>query len=689
MNIKTILLLAVAAGLSTVLQAQKKQKASTNNDFNTGVVSPGGTINIQITVGEKLTWSVQHKGQQVIVPSAIALHLQSGEVLGDKATLLSAKGATVYSKFAALHYKKDSVDDSYNQLTLLFKGDYGVIFRAYNDGVAYRFFSNRKDSLTIISEEANFNFPDDDMAYIPYANDPHEGDKYQTSFENLYQHIKLSEFVKDTVAFAPVLVELSGGKKAVITEADLEEYPGMFLQGYNFQSLLANMHPGVPLENIRIRGGYNLHGDFAPYVLEEKPNQHNDAQYLVAKRAGYIARTAGTRNFPWRVMVISENDKELLNSDMVYKLASPSRLTDVSWIKPGKVAWDWWNDWNISHVNFKAGVNTATYKYYIDFASANHIENILLDAGWSNGKDLMKIIPEINMPEIVAYGNQKNVGVWLWGGSMPMANKMDEVVEYYSKLGIKGFKIDFMDRDDQGMVQFYYRLAKKAAENHLMIDYHGAYKPTGLQRTYPNVMNFEGVRGLENAKWSAADMPPYDVTIPFTRMLAGPMDYTPGAMKNANKTNFRPIYAAPMSQGTRCHQLAMYIVFEAPFEMLSDNPNNYVREQESTNFISSIPTIFNETVALDSKVGEYAAIARRNGNTWYVGAMGNWDAHDITIDLSFLGAGNYEAEIFKDGINADRDATDYTREVIKVSATDKLIVHLSTGGGWAARIYPK
>lgn len=661
MNIKTIALLLAAVCAAPFAYAQKNV-SQTNK-----VTSPDGNIVVEVSAGPRLLWLVSHKGQPVITPSPINMITDYGDTLGYTCKVLSAKVETANDVYPTLNYKKDSVVDNYNELMLQCKGDFGVIFRVYNEGVAYRFFTKKDFALTIASEEANFNFAEDDSAYIPYVNDPHEGDKFQTSFENLYQHIKLSRFVKDTVAFAPVLVELANGKKVVITEADLEDYPGMFLQGGT---------------------GNNLHGVFAPFVLETKPNTYNSAQVLVRKRADYIAKTTGKREFPWRVVIISENDKDLLNSDMVYKLASPSRLENTGWIKPGKVAWDWWNDWNISHVNFSAGVNTETYKVYIDFAAANHIEYILMDAGWSDGKDLMKIVPAIDLPAIIDYAKQKNVGVWLWGGSEPMRSKMDEVLEYYAKLGIKGFKIDFMDRDDQQMVQFYYTLAQKAAEHHLMIDYHGAYKPTGLQRTYPNVVNFEGVRGLENAKWSAADMPPYDVTIPFTRMVAGPMDYTPGAMKNATKKDFHPVYDAPFSQGTRCHQLAMYIVYEAPFEMLSDNPNNYMKEQECTNFIASVPTTFNQTVALNSKVAQYAAIARRNGKTWFVGAIGNWSPQDITIDLSFLGSGTYEAEIFKDGINAGKDANDYAKEIIKVSAGDKLPVHLSAGGGWAARIYP-
>ena len=655
---KNILLILVT--ITSQLEAQKMKTFT--------IASPDGGIEVKVIAGEKLQWTATHRSQTILAPSTISLTLYSGEVLGNNPEIRNPKSETINNKIAAINYKKETVPDNYNQLTLNCKGDYGIIFRAYNDGVAYRFFTKKKDSLIVRSEEANFNFSDDDSAYIPYSNDPHNKDKYQCSFENTYQHIRLSQFVKDTVAFAPVLVELANNKKAVITEADLEEYPGMFLT------------------NGKTTNG--LSGDFAPYVLTQLQNERNPVQALVTRRAGFIAKTKGTRTFPWRIVIISTNDKDLLNNDMVYRLASPSRVTDVSWIRPGKVAWDWWNDWNIAHVDFRAGVNTATYKYYADFAAANHIDYILLDEGWSDDRDIMKIVPEINLKDIIDYAAKKNVGVWLWMGSYPLDQKMEEAFSTYSKLGVRGFKIDFMDRDDQSMVEYYYRVAKTAATHHIMVDFHGAYKPTGLQRTYPNVVNVEGVHGMEQLKWSNPDMPKFDVTIPFVRMIAGPMDYTPGAMRNATKQSFRPIYSQPMSQGTRCHQLAMYIMYEAPFEMLSDNPTVYMREQESVNFIASIPTTFDETVALDGKVGEYALMARRKAREWYVGGMSNWNARDVTIDLSFLKDGNYEAEIFKDGINADRDATDYKKEVIKVSSKEKLNVYLSNGGGWAARIYP-
>lgn len=656
-----LLLVLSALFLSVVINAQKAKTYS--------LTSPNGAVQININAASKLTWSVTQQSQVIIEPSAVAMHLNDGKVLGENAQIISAKKENVNTTIAALFYKKDTIEDNYTQLTLNCKDDYGIIFRAYNDAAAYRFFTKKKDSIIIQSEDAEFNFTDNDSAWIPYSNDPHNGDKYECSFENIYQHIPLSQFVKDSVAFLPVLVDLKNNKKALITEADLEEYPGMFLTN--------------------TATGFGLRGDYAPYALEQVQNERNPVQALVTKRADYIAKTQGTKSFPWRVVIISNNDKDLLNNDMVYRLASPNRVNDVSWIKPGKVAWDWWNDWNISHVDFRAGINTETYKYFIDFASANHIEYILLDEGWSDDKDIMKIVPAIDLKEIISYAAQKNVGVWLWMGSYPLDQKMNEIFTTYSRMGVKGFKIDFMDRDDQPMVEFYYNVAKLAAENNVMVDFHGAYKPTGLMRTYPNVVNCEGVHGMEQLKWGHDDQVTYDVSIPFIRMVAGPMDYTPGAMRNANKESFRPVNEMPMSQGTRCHQLAMYIMYEAPFEMLSDNPTAYLKEQESADFISSVPTTFDETIALDGKVGAYCVIARRKGNTWFVSAMNNWTARDINIDLSFLQTGNYEAQIFKDGINADRDATDYKKETKSLSSTDKLNVHLAPGGGWAAKVEVK
>jgi alpha-glucosidase len=643
---------------SSMLIAQKDKSFEIN--------SPDGVITVKIEAGAKLKWSVMHDGQQIILPSAISLQLEDGEVLGDNSTIINTQKEEINKIIAAINYIKANIPDNYNQLTINFKGDYGVIFRVYNDAAAYRFFTKKKGEVIIKNEEANFNFAGDYETFMPFMWDYRDNKIFNSSFEALYHEITFSQFPKDSLAFLPLLVDVGNNKKVVITEVDLEDYPGMYMNINETQK--------------------GLKGVYAPYPLEAKLGGFGGINYVPTKRADYIAKTKGTRNFPWRVVVISKSDKELLGNDIVQKLASPPRFTDISWINPGQVAWDWWNNWNISHVDFKAGINTLTYKYYIDFAAANKIKYIIMDGGWSKLNELKKSIPEINLQEIIDYGKQKGVDVILWASWYYVTQQMDEVFPLYSKMGVKGFKIDFVDRDDQVAVESIYKIAKKAAEHHLLVDFHGMYKPTGIQRTYPNVIGFEGVKGLENYKWAIEDQPRYIVTIPYIRMLAGPMDYTPGAMRNANKANFRPINDNPMSQGTRCQQLAMYVIFEAPLQMLSDNPTIYMKEQECTDFITKVPTTFDETVPLDGKVGEYTAIARRKGDTWFVGAMTNWNPRDLTLDFSFLGDGTYNVVVFKDGVNADRDGTDYKKEIIKISSGDKLNIQLAPGGGWAARI---
>jgi alpha-glucosidase len=628
--------------------------------------SPDGKILVKIEPGSKLVWSVNHKGQSILAPSAISLQLDDGQVLGDNAAIISAPSKSVNTSFAAIHYKKDIIRDQYNQITLNCKDGYGIIFRAYNDAVAYRFFTNRKGEIVIRNEEANFNFESDHKAFIPVQWDYRGGQNFNSSFEALYREIPLSKFPKDSLAFLPVLVDVGSNKKVVVLEADLDDYPGMY----------------VDLNET----GKGLKGEFAPYPLEVKQGGYNKLNLVPTQRADYIGKTKATRNFPWRVLVMSEEDKELLNNDIIQKLATPNQLKDISWIKPGQVAWDWWNNWNIAGVGFKAGINTDTYKYYIDFASANHIPYIIMDAGWSDELDLYKLNKDIDLASIISYGNEKNVGVILWASWYAVLHQSDKAFPHYASMGVKGFKIDFIDRDDQVAVASTYSIAKKAADHKLLVDYHGIYKPTGLQRTYPNVIGYEGVKGLENYKWADEDQPRYAVTIPFIRMMAGPMDYTPGAMRNSNQRNFRAIGDNPMSKGTRCNQLAMYVVYEAPLQMLSDNPTTYMKEKECTDFIVKVPVTFDETVPLDSKVAEYVSIARRKGDTWFIGAMTNWTPRELVLDLSFLPPGKYEAEVLKDGINADRDGTDYKREVVTFSSGDKVNIRLSGGGGWVARL---
>jgi alpha-glucosidase len=655
---KSMKLLLVLLLGSTMVFAQKEQSFE--------VKSFDGEISLKVNAGKILQWAVIHKGKTIIEPSTIALELEGGEVLGKDLKIKSSEATSNNSNFKAVNYKKSLVEDRYNQLVVTFKNDFSVSFRVYNDGVAYRFFTTKKGEIIIKNEVANFNFSANHKAFVPYMWDYRDDLIFNNSFEAEYEEANISEFRKDSLAFLPLMVDAGNNIKVVILEADLENYPGMYLD-------INETNKGFK-------------GVFAPYPLDTRFGGYENMNVIPTKRANYIAVSEGKSQFPWRAVVISEKHTELLNNDMVQKLASPCRIEDPSWIVPGQVSWDYWNDWNISHVDFKSGMNNETYEYYIDFASANNIPYIIVDWGWSSKRDLFDLNEKIDLKKVVDYGKNKNVGVIIWASWHATTQQMDKAFPYYAEMGVKGFKIDFIDRDDQIAVASLYEIAQKAAENELIINYHGVYKPTGLNRTYPNVVNYEGVKGLENMKWADYDAMRYDVTIPYIRMLAGPMDYTPGAMRNATKENFVASNSRPMSKGTRAHQVAMYVVFDAPLQMLADDPTTYMREQESTDFIVKVPTIYDETVALDGKVGEYVALARRKGNTWFVGAMGNWDEHTLELDFSFLGKGNYKAVVFKDGVNANRDATDYKVEEIIISSSDKLKIDLSNGGGWAARI---
>jgi alpha-glucosidase len=649
---------------STSVFAQKTYEVKSPNDQLKAIVSVNKT--------EGITIALDHDGTEVLAPSEISMTLANGKELGADPKVSGVSRKSVNTVIPSPVYKKSEVKDNYNELTINFKGNYGIIFRAYDEGFAYRFFTKMKDSIIVQNEKANFNFSKDHTTFTPYANStkPTLEEQFSNSFEQEYVYDPITKLNNKRLIILPMIVNLDNGKKLCVTEADLNSYPGMFL----------NNSTDKP----------TLNALFAGYPKRVEQGGHNNLQMLVKERENYIARTKGTRDFPWRVFVVSANDKDLLNCDMVYKLATPNQLSDISWIKPGKVAWDWWNDWNIYGVDFRAGINNDTYKYYIDFASKNGIEYVILDEGWAVNKkaDLLQVIPEIDIQELVNYGKGKNVGIILWAGYHAFDRDMKNVVKHYADMGVKGFKVDFMDRDDQDLIDFLWRTAKTCAENKMLVDFHGICKPTGLQRTYPNIINYEGVHGLEQLKWQpkSDDMVKYDVCIPFIRQIAGPMDYTQGAMRNAIKNNYAPVYSEPMSQGTRCHQLATYVIFESPLNMLCDNPCEYEREQECTDFIAAIPTVWDETVPLDSKVGEYVSVARRHGNDWYIGSMTNWTRRDITLDLSFLPDGNYKVEVFKDGINADRAARDYKKEVINLPADKKLNIKLAPGGGYAAKI---
>ena len=665
---KNLLTFLLAAFMTLSLGAAPKQ-------YN--LTSPDGRLEMKIHVGEGLSYDVLHDGVLLLENSRMSMTLQDGTVYGAPGqTLKRARTRSVDRTVKSPVYKKSEVEEKFNELTLEFKG-FKAVFRAYDEGCAYRFISGSEKPFIVSDEQADFRFPEDRTAYIPYVNKKWKGslqDILINDFQCPYTCSKLSEWI-DRWSIAPILVQCPEGKSVVITEADLMDYPGMFL--YNYKK-------GT---------GEILSGYFARVPDDVEIGGHNMVQEMVNSRKDYIAECKPGAEFPWRVIAVASSDKELTDSDIVWKLATPADAdADWSWVRPGKVAWEWWNAWNIKGVDFEAGVNNDTYKYYIDFAAENRIEYVILDEGWAvkYANDLTQVVPEIDLKELVEYGRKRGVGIILWAGWYPFTKDMENVCRRFSEMGVKGFKVDFMNRDDQKMVEWYRDAAAMCAKYHMLMNFHGAYKPTGLQRTYPNVVNFEGVFGLEQMKWSATDVDhvTYDVTIPFIRMVAGPMDYTQGAMRNAVKKNYRPIRTEPMSQGTRCHQLAEYVIFESPLNMMCDSPNNYRAEQECTDFISAIPTVWDETVALDGKVAEYVAMARRKGDRWYVGTMTNWDSRALELDLSFLPAGDYTMTIYQDGVNAHRIATDYKKVTCSVPASRKVEVKMAPGGGWAAELKP-
>jgi alpha-glucosidase len=634
------------------------------------LISPDGKLSVTITIGKSLSYTVVKDGKDIVSGEA-KMMLAGGKIIGEVNGGIKITKRTINENLPATRfYKRSNVTDYCNEITITLKNG-SVIWRAYNEGIAYRFAVSQKDSLTVDDEQADFNFPSDYKAYMIHCNNAASKENWplMNSFEGLYDTAPISQQNHKKIFTAPMLADIGGGKKLLIAEADVEDYPGLFLL---------------------LHGSSGVSSYFARFPKTENQGGHNNLQMIVSERENFIAKVAGKRTFPWRVMIVADNDGELMNNDVIYCLDRKSPLSDTSWIKPGKVAWDWWNNWNLKGVNFRTGVNNDTYKYYIDFASHNGIEYVILDEGWAvNEKaDLMQVVPEIDLQEIIDYAKSRNVGIILWAGYWAYARDMEAVTRHFSEMGVKGFKIDFMNRNDQKMENFTWKAAEVCAKYHMLVDFHGIFAPNGLTRTYPNVLNFEGVAGLEQMKWQPKgyDQVTYDVELPFIRMAAGPMDYTQGAMCNATKDEYYPCYSNPMSQGTRCHQLAEYVVFLSPLNMLCDAPTNYEAEQLCTDFIAKVPVTWDETKILYGKVGEYVAVARRSGDTWYIGGINNWDARDVDVDLSFIGLGEHSIDMFTDGINADRNAEDFQHSTTTVGSGKILKIHLAPGGGFAAKI---
>ena len=638
-----------------------------------------GDMVVNINVDKSITWDITKGKTLVLKPSVISLQT-------DKQIF----GVNPKVRKATVHNYKNDDNGGYQQLLLSCNG-YDVEFRVYLNAAAYRIIP-KKMINKVVNETSEYRFAGDYQSFVPYVNDNREGERWCYSFESYYDEAPLSKMYQDSLAITPLAVCLPEGKKAVVMEADVENYPGMYLLKGTSTTASAS----------HASSAYSLHAAFPPYPLKEEIGGYNRLNLVPTERANYIAEKV-TR-LPWRIVLVTDEDKQLVGNDIAKLLGPKCRIKDTSWIKPGKVAWDWWNNTNITGVDFRAGINTETYKYYVDFARKNGLEYIIIDEGWSDPEDLLIFSDKMDMAGIINYAKQNGVGVILWSSWRNLIQrgheKMEEIMKYYGDMGVKGFKVDFFDRDDQKAINSVYEVAECAAKHHLLLDLHGM-RPFGVQFAYPNIVNFEGVKGLENSKWEPRagdgplhDQPRYDVTIPFLRALPGCFDYTPGAMMNAVRSQFFGNNDHPMSQGTRVHQMAMYTIFDAPLQMLADSPTKYMQNQECTDFIAQIPTVYDQVVPLDGKLGEYVVVAKRKGARWYIAAMNNWQARDLTVDLSLLIKMNEtnnkleklngRANIFADGINADREATDYKHTQRQINSDDKLQVHLAPGGGWTA-----
>ena len=651
MNLRPVPFLAAACVLFVRLTAAEPAFA---------LHSPDGIITVAIRLGDRIRYDVTVAGTPVLKDSTLALKIDAATPGLGPRLVAAVTGAHDGVLHPVVRQKAAELRDHYNELRLELAGGYAVVFRVYDEGVAYRWETALPAAeVKVFAEEVALNFTGNYFAW--YA----EEEGFFSHQERLFLPRALGDLAPKNLASLPAVVDAHGIKLAV-AESDVVDYPGLWLRG---------------------TGGNGLAGTFPPYPLEEKLDRDRD--YRVTRAADYLAITAGTRTYPWRLLGVARKDGDLITNPLVYLLARPTTLADTSWIRPGKVAWDWWNANNLGGVDFKAGVNTATYKYYIDFAAAHGLEYVVLDEGWYVLGHVLSVAPGMDVAEIIAYGKQKHVGVILWVVWKTLDDQLIPALDQFARWGAAGIKVDFMQRDDQPVMRFYERVCREAAARHLLVDFHGSNRPALLTRTWPNLISTEGVRGNEWNKWSAHITPQHTVTLPFTRMFLGPMDFTPGAMLNATQAGFAPNFDLPMSQGTRCHQLAMYAIYESPLQMLCDSPTNYLREPGCLEFLAAVPTVWDETRVLDARLGEYVAVARRSGREWYGGAMTDWTPRELAVDLSFLPAGNFTLEEWSDGRNADRRADDYRKTVRTVTNATKLTLRLATGGGWAARIRPQ
>ncbi len=640
LSIAVLLLIGMAA------HAQKKVSAT----------SPDGQTTVTVTVSDRIYYDVESHGELLFRQNHIGMTL-SDRTLGEKPTLKGNKVQKVSETVTPIHPLKFSkVENSYTLLTLTFGGGYKVEWRVYDDGVAYRFVTSLKGDIEVMGEDGTWQLAAPAKLVLQQPGD------FKTSCEENYSVVQSNEWkADDKMSELPILV-MGEKQKVLISEFDLFDYAGVFLksvgEGTNAFSII---QPKCPTE-------YEDDGD---------------RKHKILKEADYVAKTQGTRTFPWRYMLITQSDGQLVESTMPVRLAPANAIGDPSWIKVGQTCWDWLNGIPFGpDVTFKSGINLDTYKYFIDFAARNGVGYILIDEGWAlNTRNPFETNPEVHLPEIIAYGKSKGVGVILWLPWLTVEHHMD-LFQKFEEWGIKGTKIDFMDRQDQWMVNFYERVAKEAAKHHIFVDFHGAFHPSGLDYKYPNVLTYEGVRGME---YNGSCKPDNSVWLPFIRNAVGPMDYTPGSMLNYQPERHhggRPICPGV---GTKAFNLAIFVLCESNLQMLMDNPCRYDQWPDCRDFLTSVPVNWDETRVVAAEAGQYCVVAKRKGDKWFIGGITNSTERDLQLKLDFLPAGKqYKMTSFEDGVNAHIIAMDYLRKESRVNNSTVVPIHMARNGGWCA-----
>ena len=629
--------------------------------------SPDQKVTVLVKGHPTITYEVLYEDKNLILPSEVSLNYLSRPGKKGKDSPPKVKRRQVnQSIIPVVKEKRGIIPDIYNELSLEFKNNINFVVRAYDDGVAYRFETRQPDSLTILNELASFSFAPGSTLIYPQVSQRPDADIFHTAFEDPYSFSSFDTLHQEILAYSPVLIHKERLPKVVITESDVFDYPGMFLS------------KGT---------GSSLQGTFAPYPLEETLSGAEFKLKTVTRRAEFIAKTKGTRSFPWRVIAIAPEDADLLVNDMVYRLARPSELSSYDWIKPGKSTEEWITGLNLYGVDFEAGLNTTTYKYYIDFAARFGFEYVMLDAGWSDVNDLFKITPGMDMEEITSYAIEKGIGLILWTQAATIERQIREIFPQFKKWGIKIIMTDFIDRNDQKAIRFMEWFARECAKEEFMCMIHGSPIPAGFSRTFPHMLAREGVLGSEYNIWSHKANPEHDLLIPFIRMVAGPMDYEPGILQNATAMHTAKMgFEKVIAQGTRMHQIAMFVVYESPLQLFAGNLSDAYREPELMEFLGKKPTVWDETIIIQAKLGKYIIEARRLGEEWYIAALNDWDPVEFDIPLDFLPQGEYNIEIASDGINAAKNPHDYKIKNIRISPDQLLNIKLAPGGGYVARI---